>query len=842
MKAHHSDRFIKQFIFFTEGLAYFLVVPATVLYIITTVNLNLEQIFFFLKVSVLVAIITISLTVYSVKKLLTPIQIYYKKLFDDQEITEDEMIKARNSLVNLPHHYALSGYIRFFIGILINYIAFVIYYNFSINQHVNFILAFILFTVVGGGLFSYTVADILVAKELNRGAFSGFLEKEKKIQKRNRLSVTLSLRFFIYSLALVVSILTFVYNYSYNSLYESFTNQTQNVSESIDKQTETFLRAKILEVEELALNPIIKQSIASKNYTPSYSIINKLLSNKLSFFESIFIHSPSDHSITYYSSHPEHRYEDKQIFYSITSAVKSTQVSSVVRSPISQRSVLFIHTPVIQNNEVIAILSVAVSIGGYLDDVIAYIKIGESGYAGVLSKELMMISTPSKEKLFTNYSDTEIGRKLSTQTTNGIIEYSLNGHKVMYMVKNPNFPIITYSTIQLSDIETKALGTILSIASYSFVTLLLIGLLNMYILQLKLVPITKARETLKELSVGNLKASLDIYSEDEMGLMSLSINVFLKKLQSIIPDISRISNDLSQASSELKIALSHLSDSTQVQANSIDHISVSSLVISGTMEGIEGQTGEQVINMQTLFERMNIQNSAMLSMSDGISSTNGLIKEISSQAGEGEVSLSEMNQSMNNIYKSSTDMTKALKIIHTISNQVNLLALNASIEAARAGESGKGFAVVADEISKLAEKTAKGLHDIEAIIQQNDAEIKHGLNSITSTIKILRNIIDKIELIFTKSLNIESLLANQNTTNVDMNMAANKVKELAGFIRTGIASQKDSVSEISNAIVEINNMVQNTASGSEEMYAAAEGLNRMSESLQKSLEFFHNMD
>ncbi|SCX13030.1 methyl-accepting chemotaxis protein [Agrobacterium rosae] len=100
---------------------------------------------------------------------------------------------------------------------------------------------------------------------------------------------------------------------------------------------------------------------------------------------------------------------------------------------------------------------------------------------------------------------------------------------------------------------------------------------------------------------------------------------------------------------------------------------------------------------------------------------------------------------MNEIERSSGEITNIISVIDEIAFQTNLLALNAGVEAARAGEAGKGFAVVAQEVRELAQRSAKAAKEIKALITTSGEHVRSGVNLVGETGRALEVIVTEVQ-------------------------------------------------------------------------------------------------
>ncbi len=674
-------------------------------------------------------------------------------------------------------------------------------------------------------------------------------ETDKKVGKkrgsiRNQIIRSGALPVLIGFVVIFILVLTNVHSALEQRIEEELEIATDSVAEQVDEYFEKFDHiTDVMAQNEQFMN-------MTKALVPGNKDVKKLPDFKEAFQSLVSIHKSDSNIVAVwvadidtsqlwasdgYFTAPDWDVTSREWYKSIQANPNANFIMSkpYLYEFINQKIVSIVTPMRDENGTLLGVAGIDVTITK-VSEFMAQTKLGETGYYTLVTNTGDIMYHPDEKLIDTQIQDAPLSEKLKkliADKKEDLLHYKEDGVKLLgsnKVAKTTNWHIISAITEKEIYQDYFSLRTGMLIV---FIIVLAVSLLALWfsskLISQSLVELNKAAE---QIANGDLDVHLDVRANNEVGMVSESMNKTVSRLNEYIDYIDEIAKVLVQMASGdmrirltkdykgefqiIKTALENISaslnhtlglindSSEQVNQGAIHVSSSAQALATGATEqasSLEELTASAVeISTQSKENAENAENSKNLALRAGAE-----LQEVVSH-------MSKMLSAMEDISNSSEEIHKIIKVIDDIAFQTNILALNASVEAARAGEAGKGFAVVADEVRNLAVKSAEAAKQTQVLVEES-----------------VRNANIGFEISKETSVSIERVgeIAQQSTQILEIIAEASKV-------------QSQTIERMNVSLGQISTVVQSNAATAEQSSAASEELSAQATMLYEEVKKF----
>jgi len=309
---------------------------------------------------------------------------------------------------------------------------------------------------------------------------------------------------------------------------------------------------------------------------------------------------------------------------------------------------------------------------------------------------------------------------------------------------------------------------------------------------------------------GDLTYKVNENGAYEISQLAKGFNAFVGNIRSVVQDVKTTSIDINQASENVYRDANASKTALDKQKDEAHQVSVAINEMGSTIAEIANNAA---VAAQTTNDATRMTAEAQVVVNESTETINHMAEDMET-----------VSSNIEELAKRSDNISSVLDVIRGISEQTNLLALNAAIEAARAGEHGRGFAVVADEVRNLAQKTSESTDEIHAMITQLQDGSKTAVDSVGKSRQ-------QAVLGYEAAQKTQKALT-EIVTNVE------HISDLNTQIATATEEQSAVINEINVHVVNISDSTDQSAEASENIESSSHSLKSMAESLNTLVERF----
>ena len=337
-------------------------------------------------------------------------------------------------------------------------------------------------------------------------------------------------------------------------------------------------------------------------------------------------------------------------------------------------------------------------------------------------------------------------------------------------------------------------------------------LLSYFIGKSILIPTRLAADMMKDISQGegDLTRKLSESGNDEISELSRSFNLFALKMRESLAHVSQSANDVSEHAHTVD-------ESSRTSHSFIELQNDSSTQVAAAMEQMTHQIHDVSRNAEAAEQAAKDAAQNASTGKNVVAQTITAIETLSSN-------IETVSRVTEDLANESHNIGSVLDVIRSISEQTNLLALNAAIEAARAGEHGRGFAVVADEVRTLASRTGQSTDEIQTMITKLQEGAKAAVEAVKSSQAL--------------SVSTVEQASSANTSLNEIERLVSIITEMNSQIARATEQQTQAADEVNLRINELSQSTEQSLNNTKQLTDASDNLKQSSEGLSSVVNRF----
>ncbi|TQP49231.1 methyl-accepting chemotaxis protein [Vibrio cholerae] len=425
-------------------------------------------------------------------------------------------------------------------------------------------------------------------------------------------------------------------------------------------------------------------------------------------------------------------------------------------------------------------------------------------------KQSIEIYVAESQKMVALFNRLDQGLATREEANVFIQSFRETGNRMISAINDLSQKVNHYATTSMEQ-SAQSNAVVMRNAMITVLSVLMLSVLAAWLLSGQIVaPINSLQSVMRKLAQGDLSVKADADGENEIAKLSQDVNTTVTQLYTTVEQLTRISEEVASASTELAAVMTQAESNAQMELMEIEQVASAVNELASTADNVSDNASSA---------------DATAREADELAKSGLAIFKESSQASEQmALALNDAARVVLRLKEQSEQISNVIEVIRGVSDQTNLLALNAAIEAARAGESGRGFAVVADEVRMLAARTQASTKEIQAIIEELQAQSTMANDSMQTSLDMLTQ--------------NKALTAKANDALIGITESVSDINDSNAQVATAAEQQSHVTQDINRNVSNMSTLVHQNVTGISQSASASNELSHLAEKQKAQLSFF----